>query len=127
MTTKDFIVRYLILKIATGSYPIGTVIPSENKLATQFHCTRITVRQAYNQLSEMNLLNAKKGVGYFVHQPFLRRVFLPYLSLEKAEVKLLQVVKQENNHLAFYEVKLNENSCGYLVFDYRKDFEPESQ
>lgn len=127
MTTKDFIVRYLILKIATGSYPIGTVIPSENKLATQFHCTRITVRQAYNQLSEMNLLSAKKGVGYFVNQSFLKRVFLPYLSLETAQLQLQRSIKQENSHWVFYEVKLHDKPCGYILFDYRKDLEPASE
>ncbi|GAA5414785.1 winged helix-turn-helix domain-containing protein [Ureaplasma ceti] len=121
MTTKDFIVRYVILKIVVGSYRVGEPIPSENKLAEQFQCTRITVRQAYNQLTEQNILTSKKGVGYFVNQSFFTRVYLPYNSLlDKRLIFQTGYVLNDTQSVMIYQIYSQTQPIGQVKFYYKK-------
>lgn len=61
--------RYLTLaktlqdSIQTGDYPIGSLLPTEVDMATQYGVSRQTVRQAISLLRQQNLLSARKGVG----------------------------------------------------------------
>ncbi|WP_208895031.1 winged helix-turn-helix domain-containing protein [Ureaplasma diversum] len=66
MTNKSYIVRYIILKIAMGVYPLDALIPSENKLANNFDCGRITVHNAYETLKDLDILHTIKGSGFYV-------------------------------------------------------------
>lgn len=66
MTNKNFIKRYVILKIIVGDYKIGSSLPSENVLAKQFNCTRQTVRKVYEYLEALNVVKPKKGKGHFI-------------------------------------------------------------
>lgn len=121
MTTKDFIVRYVILKIVVGSYRVGEPIPSENKLAEQFQCTRITVRQAYNQLTEQNILTSKKGVGYFVNQSFFTRVYLPYNSLlDKRLIFQTGYALNDTQSVMIYQIYSQTQPIGQVKFYYKK-------
>ena len=120
MTTKDFIIRYLILKISVNSYKIGEPIPSENQLAKQFKCTRLTVRQAYNKLIEMNLLSSKKGVGYFVNQNLFQKTFTAYDFLLKQNLSFVNEKYDDKAYFCLYEIKNSNNeNIGYVSFEYK--------
>lgn len=55
--------RYLQRQISGGTYPVGTLLPSEADLATELSVSRHTVRQAIAVLRRRGLLSARKGVG----------------------------------------------------------------
>lgn len=57
------VARTLHDRIAGGQYPVGSLLPTEHTLATQFGVSRQTVRQAIGHLRAMRLLSARKGVG----------------------------------------------------------------
>ena len=58
-------------QIASGEYPIGGKIPTENELADALGVSRPTVRQAVDLLSREGRLVRVKGSGTFVSQPKL--------------------------------------------------------
>ncbi len=53
-------------RIIDGIYKVGSKIPSEGKLAENFHVNRNTIRQAISVLVQKGLLEKQKGVGTFV-------------------------------------------------------------
>ncbi len=59
---------YEIIKqnIKTGIYPVRSLIPSEENIATSFNVSRITVRKALDLLVMDGLIIRKRGVGTFV-------------------------------------------------------------
>lgn len=62
--------RELILnKIVNGEYAVLSQIPSENEFAEQFGVSRITVRQALNQLQLEGYIFKVPGKGTFVSKP----------------------------------------------------------
>lgn len=58
-------------KILSGEYRHHERLPAERSLATQFGCSRGTVRAAMNKLEELNLIERRIGSGTFVnHRAF---------------------------------------------------------
>ena len=58
-------------KILSGEYRHDERLPAERSLATQFGCSRGTVRAAMNKLEELNLIERRIGSGTFVnHRAF---------------------------------------------------------
>jgi len=61
--------RYVLLAqalmkdIAQGVYPVGSLLPTEYGLCTQFGLSRHTVREAIRRLQERGLVTRKRGVG----------------------------------------------------------------
>ena len=53
-------------QIADGILQQGDKLPSENALAKENNISRVTVRQALKLLSEMGLIETRKGIGSFV-------------------------------------------------------------
>jgi GntR family transcriptional regulator len=53
-------------KIARGEYSEGSIIPSERELVDVLNISRMTVRQAINQLVNEGILYREKGKGTFV-------------------------------------------------------------
>ena len=53
-------------KMESGQYKIGEVLPSERELQKIFKVSRITVRQALNELVSEGYLSRKRGKGTFV-------------------------------------------------------------
>lgn len=49
--------------IASGRYPVGTLLPTEQELCEQFSASRFTVRAAIKQLKDMGLVSSRKKVG----------------------------------------------------------------
>lgn len=62
--------------------PPGTPIPTENELIKKFDISRITVRQAIQQLEADGLINKIQGKGTFVAAPKDRNQFRVFNSIE---------------------------------------------
>ncbi len=56
----------ILKKIEDGEFPAGGLIPSERDLAEKLNISRMTVRQALNQLVAEGILYREKGKGTFV-------------------------------------------------------------
>ena len=52
--------------IASGVYPVGTVLPAEHTLTEQFDASRHTVRAALRQLQDLGLIARRRGSGTVV-------------------------------------------------------------
>ncbi|MFV0295785.1 MAG: GntR family transcriptional regulator [Hyphomicrobiaceae bacterium] len=50
-------------RIANGTYPVGSLLPTEAELGQAFSVSRYTVRQAIHHLRMQGLVSARKGVG----------------------------------------------------------------
>ncbi len=70
--TADLLPRYYQIKqvikkwIINQEIGVGEKIPSENELASSFHVSRLTVRQALSQLIQEGFLISKRGDGTYV-------------------------------------------------------------
>lgn len=53
----------LIGAIADGVYPVGSLLPTELKIAAEQGLSRATVRAALNRLVQLGLVTRQKGVG----------------------------------------------------------------
>ena len=53
-------------KILRGEYPVGSKLPSERELSEYYNVSRIPVREALKALSDMGILEIKRGAGTFV-------------------------------------------------------------
>ncbi len=65
------IAEWIRERIASGEYPLGSRIPTENELAAQLSVSRPTVRQALDVLAREGRLSRVKGSGTFVCAPKL--------------------------------------------------------
>jgi len=61
--------EWLRAEIARGAWKPGDLIPSERELSEQFGISRMTVRQALNELREEGLLRREQGRGTYVAEP----------------------------------------------------------
>ncbi len=60
------IIELLVVKISSGEWSPGELIPSEIKLAQELSVSQGTVRKAISELVENNVLVRKQGKGTFV-------------------------------------------------------------
>ena len=64
--------KYLIIeqeiqqKISDGIYQPGSMLPSENALAEYYQVSRVTIRNALNNLSQRGIIFKQQGSGTFV-------------------------------------------------------------
>lgn len=77
----------LIQRIGTGAYPVGTNLPTEMELSSQFGVSRHTVREALRQLHHAGLVSRRKRVGTEV---VARRPRATYLQPTNTIADLLQ-------------------------------------
>ncbi len=77
LSTKQYIQRYILLKISGGEWGAAQKIPSEGSLAIRFSCSRLTVRTVLQNFVYNGLLNVIKGKGYFVTSGIYKGMFLP--------------------------------------------------
>src|SRR3984893_2007443 len=55
--------------IAGGEFPVGSQLPTEDRLVQRFAVSRTTVRKAIQNLSNRGLIEIRRGTGTFVTQP----------------------------------------------------------
>lgn len=67
------VIRLIKQQIFSGSLKPGDVLPPESQICRNFNISRTTVRQAFDQLVEENLIIRRRGKGSFVANPKLRR------------------------------------------------------
>ncbi len=60
------IYSYTKEKILKGEYPVGQAIPDELSVCAQFHCSRMTVKKAYDMLASEGFIYRRQGQGSFV-------------------------------------------------------------
>ena len=70
--------------IQDGTISNGERLPSERELCNQFSVSRITVRQALNELEKSGLIYTVHGKGTFVHTPLLNQGLLKVISFGKS-------------------------------------------
>lgn len=79
--------KSLILnEIKNGTYPPGSMIPTENELIDQFGISRTTVRQAVTELVQEGYLYRIKSKGTFVTQPKINQDFLSHIESYNTEM-----------------------------------------
>lgn len=67
-------VKYIIIRdwiadrIASGEFASGAQLPSEHDIMELFQVSRVTVRQAFDQLRALGMIEARRGKGYFVNR-----------------------------------------------------------
>lgn len=58
--------RALLHDIARGKYPVGSLLPSEPTLSTEFGASRQTIRAALRSMRDLGMIEGQQGVGSFV-------------------------------------------------------------
>ena len=67
---KYVVIRdWLAERISAGDYSRGEALPSEHALMERFSVSRVTVRQAFDQLRRRGQIESRRGKGYFVARP----------------------------------------------------------
>ena len=66
----------ILEEIENGSYPPGSMIPTEKELSEMFNISRTTVRQAIMDLVQKELLYRTKSKGTFVAHPKTSQEFM---------------------------------------------------
>ena len=98
---KYYRVKEAILqRIADGTWPPGTVIPSEPELCREFGVSRITVRKAVGDLVHEGKLRTVQGKGTYVATPklqerFIQRAFGIYEDMQRRGIQLETVVLRQ--------------------------------
>ncbi|BDM62694.1 histidine utilization repressor [Shewanella sp. NFH-SH190041] len=62
----NLIKQHIIAGIEAGDWLEDTLVPSENQLAEQFSCSRMTARRALTELVDAGILTRVQGIGTFV-------------------------------------------------------------
>lgn len=78
-------------RIASGEWPPGHMLPTEEQLQEQYEISRTTVRQALKELEIEGQISRQRGRGTFVAQPKISHSAEPHFSL--ADVLLQQGVQ----------------------------------
>ncbi len=76
---------HLQIQIQQGAYPPGARLPSERELALEFGVSRITARQALQELIQDGLTYSRVGKGTFVCPPKIDLTVLTSFSEESRQ------------------------------------------
>ena len=68
MKKFEWVADYIREKIATGVYPVGKRLPSEEELIETLHVSRTPIRRALETLSKEGLIKKVQGSGSFVRR-----------------------------------------------------------
>ena len=83
----------IIEKVMSGVYPVGDKIPSVRELALQVGVNPNTIMRTYNELQSMNIIENKRGIGYFVNAD-ARKVILDSKRKEFFGQVLPEILRQ---------------------------------
>ncbi len=62
----DQIYKMVLQSISDGTYPPGSMLPSENQLAERYQVSRPTIRTAFARLADRGYVIRRRGVGTLV-------------------------------------------------------------
>ncbi|MBC3916214.1 GntR family transcriptional regulator [Undibacterium sp. CY18W] len=74
------IAQHLTEGIASGRFPVGTLLPTEMELCNHYTTSRHTVRAALHELQQLGLVSRKKNVGTRVESTRPTNDFRPSLA-----------------------------------------------
>lgn len=83
----------IIEKVMSGVYPVGDKIPSVRELALQVGVNPNTIMRTFNELQSMNIIENKRGIGYFVN-PDAQQVILDSKRKEFFGQVLPEIIRQ---------------------------------
>ena len=72
----------LRVRVQSGIYGAGRVMPSEAELGTEFDASRVTIRRALETLREDGLVDARQGFGWFVAAAPLQQTLGQLVTIE---------------------------------------------
>jgi GntR family transcriptional regulator len=64
----DQVYELVLRGISDGTYPQGSMLPSENQLAEAYQVSRPTIRAAFARLAERGYVKRRRGVGTLVSE-----------------------------------------------------------
>lgn len=62
-TRYEMFANALVAEIASGAYPVGSLLPPEPELCVQYGLSRHTVREGVRKLVQMGLVTRHQGIG----------------------------------------------------------------
>lgn len=83
----DQVVEKVAEKIVTREWEIGDRIPSEPKLAEQFHVSRNTIRSALSRLSAYGIVETRHGSGSYISRPIVSNDTLNISNFPKERIR----------------------------------------
>lgn len=119
LSTKQYIQRYILLKISNGDWGTTKKLPSEGSLAIRFSCSRLTVRNILQNFVYNGLLNVVKGKGYFVTSNGSKGMFLPTNQEFKSHHQIMKTL--DINQLHFHQRWINELEYEFQNLDLTKN------
>lgn len=80
----DQVYEIILKSISDGTYPAGTLLPSENQLAERFNVSRPTIRAAFARLVERGYVKRQRGVGtYVAERPSIMNPLYQFLDVHE--------------------------------------------
>lgn len=110
-TISKEITAQLLQRILDGTYPAGSKLPTERKLAGEFGVTRHIIREALKRVEVMNLITIIHGSGIYI-EDFNKTGCIDladYLLLGKngdVDLKFLKDIIEFHSHMAVFVVEL---------------------
>lgn len=123
LSTKQYIQRYILLKISNGDWNTKKKLPSEGSLAIRFSCSRLTVRTILQNFVYNGLLNVVKGKGYYVTQNGSKGMFLSTNEEFKSHYQTMKTIQFEELHFKNEWIKELEYNFKNLDFKKSRAFE----
>lgn len=114
-TKSNFIdiAQHLTEGIATGRFPVGSLLPTEMELCNHYATSRHTVRAALHELQQLGLVSRKKNVGTRVESVCPTNEFRPSLA------SLDDLIQFGNTHVRKLQDVANVKIKGDLADDLR--------
>ena len=109
-------------QIQAGQFQEGQLLPSENELCLQFQTTRMTIRQALNELVNEGYIIRKHGKGSIVKTQMKRLGLLTFKGfsevVEGAKTVLIHEPKQANwSNDFFFPLTEKEQKIGCITLE----------
>jgi GntR family transcriptional regulator len=80
-------------KVVSGTYPPDEKIPSVREMAAEVGVNPNTIMRTYNELQSMQIIENKRGIGYFV-KPEAQRLILDKKKTDFFDKTLPEVIQQ---------------------------------
>ncbi|NDI34820.1 GntR family transcriptional regulator [Chengkuizengella sediminis] len=103
-------------KIVNGDMQAGDLIPSERQFSEQFHISRMTVRQAINNLVNEGYLYRHKGKGTFVSSKKLEHKFIGELTSFTEDMKQ-EGYEPSSQWIHFEKIPASKEIADYLKIE----------